>query len=438
MRMFWNPLAGQTKITGRFIYGIGIAFSLFLLISGCSKDPDNIGRDLLPSSDDIVVKIDSLTRIASYTISGKRILSSANELYILGSLKDSIFGYSSASILTQFHPKILISADSLRTVDSLILYLSPAGHYGDTLSPMTLRVFELNQKMALDTNYFSDIDPAEYYDPSVELAQRTFTSGDSIIRIKITDPGFINKFETLPDSVFKDLSDFRDQFYGLYLSVDQVSEKGSYAYLNMSSLDTRLTLFYNGDTISYGYEMSFTSIAAKANVFSHNYTGFPVAANLNLPGAGDSLMYIEGLAGTSGMISFPELNSWKLKGLITINKAELILPVDTLIYPSLSKDDFPPKLLLFSLGNDESYNYLFDYRIDESGSYYDGNYNKSKNAYVFNIGLHLQSFISGKIDNSDLVLVSRKSNSAANRVILKGATSSLSPVKLKIIYTELF
>ncbi len=442
MRMICPEGTGLKKIIKRSIFSSGIVISLFIILNSCAKDPDNLGRDLLPSSDSIRVKIDSSTFVKSYTITGKRILSSSSEFYVLGSMKDSIFGYGRASLLTQFHPSILVSTDSIRTVDSLILYLSPANHYGDSLYSMTLRVYELNEKMRIDTNYFSDINPLEYYDPSSELANYTYTARDSIIRVKITDPAFINKFETMPDSIFKDKTDFAEKFYGLFLSADQVTEKGSYTYLNMSNSKTRLTMYYNGhengDTISYGYEMSFTSLAAKANVFTHDYAGFPIAANLDLAESGDTLMYIEGIAGSSGRISFPQLDEWKGKGLISINKAELILPVDSLVFPSLSKDNYPLNLLLFSLGTDDVYDYLYDYRIDNTSTYFDGSYNRLLNAYVFNIGLHLQSYISGKIKNSDLVIVSRKSNSAANRVILKGATAEKSPVKLKVTYTELF
>jgi len=439
MRMFLNPITGQKKVINRFILSIGIFFSLFLLFNGCAKDPDNIGRDLLPASDDIVIRIDSSTSISSKSITGKRILSSLNELYVLGSLKDSIFGYGTASILTQFHPKVLMSADSLRSVDSLVLYLDPAGRYGDTLSPLTLRVYELNQKMILDTGYYSDMNPAEYYDPLNELGQATFKPGDSLIIVKLSDPGFISRFQALSDTVFKDYGDFMNEFYGLYLSVDKVSENGGYLYFNMSSLDTRLTMYFNGDTTtSKSYEMGFTSIAAKANIFSHDYVGFPVNGILDLPENADSLVYIEGLAGVSGRIRFPDLEEWKQKGLITINKAELILPIDTVIYPQLSTDNFPPRLLLFSLKDDESYDYLYDYLIDQNGNYFNGSIDTILNAYVFNIGLHLQSFIDKKIENSDLVLVSRRSNSTADRVILKGATSEESPMILKVIYTELY
>jgi hypothetical protein len=443
MSKFRTCVSGWKKIISRYLLISGVIFSLYIILFACAKDPDNLGRDLLPSSDNINVKIDSATHITSYTISGKKLLSSANEFYALGSMKDSIFGFSTASILTQFHPSLL-STDTIQKVDSLVLYLSPNDtlvgyYYGDTLSQMTLRIFALNQKMSLDTNYYSDIVPSEFCDITSELAHTIFTADDTLIRIKIEDPAFLNKFSAAPDSTFSKLAKFMDQFYGLFLGVDQISDKGGYTYFNMSNIDSRLTMYYNGnDTMSYGYEMAFTStLAAHANVFTHDYTGFPVAKNLNLPEQ-DSLIFIEGLAGTSGRIAFPDLDSWKLKGLIAINKAELILPVDNVLYPYITEDNYPPKLLLFSLGADEGYNYMYDYRIDQAGTYFDGNYNKVLNAYVFNIGLQLQSYISGKIDNSDLILVSRKSNSAANRVILKGAAALSSPIKLKVIYTELF
>jgi hypothetical protein len=449
--MFGNPVCGWKKIITQYLFNSAFVISTVLLINGCVKDPDKIGRDLLPASDNIIVKTDSTTFISSYTFSGKPIYTSDNslntQLYAMGSDRDSIFGFSTASILTRFHPSMLVTADSVRQVDSLILYLTSVDHYGDSLGLLTLRIFELDKQMYVDSSYYSDLNPDEYCDFSTEIAHASFAPRDTTIRVKITEPGIISKFENMPDSVFKDFADFKSNFFGFYFAVDPVAEKGGFTYLNMSSVDSRLTMYYNGanygDTISNAYEMSFTSIAAKANLFTHDYSGFPVAGHIDSPDSKDSLIFIEGLGGLSGRISLPQLDEWKTKGLITINKAELIFPVDRIMYPALKDDSYPPKLIppkliLYSLGSNNGYEFMYDYRIDQAGTYYDGNYNPKLKAYVFNIGLHLQSYIGGKIENSDLILVSRKSNSSANRVILKGASSVSAPIRLKVIYTELF
>jgi hypothetical protein len=441
MSIFEAPVAGWKKFIKRHLLFSGIILTAFVIFYACAKEPDNLGRDLLPASDNIFVKVDSLTRISSYTITGKQILTSANDLYVLGSMKDSIFGLGNASLLTQFHPAVLASADSIRSVDSLVLWISSPAYYGDTLSRMTLRVYELEQKLTLDTSYFSDINPSEYTSSSTELGTGAFNVGDTLIRVEITDPAFIHKIEALPDSVFRDATDFANAFYGLYLKVDDATDKGGYAYLNMSSYYTGMALYVNGDTI--GYEMAFTALSAKADVFRNYYSGYPIDKYLNQP-TQDTLMYIEGLAGTSGRISFTDLDKWKLRGdSIAINKAELILPVDTMMFPSLSENEYPPKLLLFALQDSGAYQYMYDYQVDKGGNYFSGEYNKAQNAYVFNIGIFLQSYIRNSADahdpeNTDLVIVSRKSNSSANRVILKGASAINSPVKLKVIYTELF
>ncbi len=438
MSIFGTEFTGWNKIIKRYIYISGISVFLIIAIFACKEDADYLGRDLLPSTDSILVNVDFSTKISSFSATGKRLNTSANTYYVLGNHKDSIFGFGSASVLTQLSPSQLSTPGAGFFLDSLVLSLTSAGFYGDSLSQQELRVFELEQPLDNDTSY-SDLNPYEYGSFSSELASVTYNVGDTLIRVKITNPGFLNKFRTVPDSVFQDVADFINTFDGLFLRVDPVIEKGGFVYLDMQDLSTKLDLYYNGDTASKVYSMNLSYYSSKANVFSHDYSGFPIADKLNAPAGTDSLIYIEGLAGASGRISFPELSDWKDKGgLISINKAELILPVDTIYYPSLAKENFPSSLFLYELTNDGEYKSLYDYKVDQAGTYFGGSYDNIKKAYVFNIGLHLQSYISGKVDSPDLEIISRQSNSSANRVILKGASSLNSPVKLKVIYTKLF
>jgi len=94
-------------------------------------------------------------------------------------------------ILTQFHPSYL-TTDSIEKIDSLVLYLAPNDtidhiFIGDSASQMTLRIYELNQKLIIDSTYYSDLDPSEYYDNAAELPLAPFHLTTPLIRVRITD-----------------------------------------------------------------------------------------------------------------------------------------------------------------------------------------------------------------------------------------------------------
>ncbi|MCB9012668.1 MAG: DUF4270 family protein [Bacteroidales bacterium] len=437
MSIIGTRLKGRTNINIGFIFTSTLIFLFILLSNSCKKDADFLGRNLLPSSDNLNLVVDSSTLVRAYTSTGVRRPTSTNDLYLLGSLKDSVFGTSSASILTQFYPLVLKSVDSTRTVDSLVIYLASAGYYGDSASQMNLKIYELNEKLRLDTTYFSDLNPADYSDMATEIASTSYVVGDTLVHFSVTDPDFIAKFATLPDSVFQDVVDFQNEFKGLYIRVDPVSQKGGFSYFDMTLFrSSGMVLYANGDSV--GYEMAFSSFAAKANAFTHDYSGSPVSVNLDKPEAGDSLIFLEGLAGTNSIISFPELEKWKEKGNISINKAELIIPVDSLEYPGLTRDNYPPILSLFTLDDDSSYHFMYDYRVDLTGKYFDGTFDGAIYSYVFNIGLHLQSYLRGDIENSRLLLLPTATNTSANRVIVRNGNVSSKPMKLKVVYTELY
>ena len=442
--------AGYKKKITRFFFISGIICSLFFIAIACAKEPDNLGRNILPSSDSIRVKFDTLTQVTTSTIEGRKIRTSLNTYFALGSMKDSIFGLSTASIMAQYFP-LWPSTDTIISIDSLVLILAPCDSliddgylFGDTLSEMTLRIYELNDSITGDTSYYSDINTDEYYDLSKELGNATFTAKDTLIRVKIGDPDFINKFLTSPDTTFKDLDLFAERFYGLLMKVDPVTDKGGYTYLNLTNEATALKLYVKGIDTSYVYPMSFSNLytpfyVAHVNALYHDYNGFRAGQYWDMQDK-DSLIFIDGFAGTNGKIIFPSLEEWRVKGPIAINKAELILPVDNILYPSLAEGHYPPKLVLVSVGENGVFEAVYDDLVDNISTkpYFKGQYDKALNAYIFNVGLHLQSYVSGKIENTELVLISEFKNPIANHVILKGGTSDTSPVKLKVTYTELF
>jgi hypothetical protein len=413
---------------------LAVFITIVFSFTGCKEDPSLLGRDILPPGDNMYVKIDSSTFVSAYSVSGKHIVTTANTNYPIGCIKDSIFGYSTAGIVAQYIPTALAPPNVVLSVDSIFLTLSIAGSYGDTVTPQTIRVYELTEQLRRDTVYYSDYDITGKYD-LVELGSALFSPKDSVIKIRLTREDYLGRFIALNDSVYETIDNFVNVFKGFYIKTDDVSEKGGFAIINSQVLSTRLDMYYNyGGTGSNSYTMYFAASVAKFNVFSHDYNSYPVKNHLDVPG-NDSILFIEGLAGVSVRLKFPDLDTFLVGKKVAINKASLFIPVENSVFGTQNVNNFPVNLMLFMLEDNGDYHYLDDYII--SNGYFSGIYDASKKAYIFNIGLHLQSYIARKSENRDLILVSYRSSDSPNRVVLNGTGGKKSKMKLMVTYTLL-
>lgn len=406
-----------------------LIFGVFIFSMGCKEDPSFLGRNILPSGDDLKVKIDTSIVIDAYTITGRKVVTSLNNYFPVGSLKDSIFGYSTAGLIAQYQPAYLNTPGVINSIDSAMITLTIKKAYGDSITTQTIRIYELTEILDLDTFYYSDFDISDKYNLT-EMGSTTFSPQDSFIRIKITNESYFNRFFIQPDSIYQDLEDFTRIFKGFYFKVDNVTGGGGYSLLDLDADSSHIDLYYNG---SSDYVMFFSSNVIRFNVYTHDYESYPINDHLNLPGSNDSVLFIEGLSGVSVKLKFPFIDTFLVNKKVAINRASLIIPVDQT--SNISENNYPEQLMLFKLLENDDYEYLYDYKINSS--YFDGKYNKSEKAYVINIGLHLQNYLNRKIENSELVIVSYTSNETPNRVIIKGAVGVKPKIMLKVTYTEI-
>ena len=414
-----------------------VATSLIFIISSCTEDPTFLGRNLLPPSDDMRTLYMDSTQIRSYSEEGQPILTASNSTLLLGSLHDSIFGFSKADLMAKFDvsPRNIEAGFS---IDSMVLELSILKHFGDT-SLQTVRVYALTDTLLYDSAYRSNTLPTGKYDP-VEIAVSQVKPNDTLARFNIMSDAFIQKFEAVDDSVFSDGEDFSNFFLGFYITTDDVEEEGSIIYLDIFNEETRFLMYYQDDDTSGTKQlfMGMNEYSARVNTFYHDYAGSRVESSFSSSATQDTLAFISSMAGVCTKLYFPEIESWLDKKPVAINKAELILPVEDTLLTGYVKDDFPLKLLLFSYDEDEYYYYTYDYRVDNTSSktFYDGNFDQTEYAYVFNLGVHLQSYIQGDIDNLNLVLISSLSQASATRAVLKGPAAKGRKMQLRITYTE--
>ena len=435
MRIYFSSFLVIASSVNIRVLALTILTVAIFSITSCKEDPTLLGRSILPVGDDLIVRIDSSTFISAHTITGKHIVTSLNSYHVLGSMEDSIFGKSSAGFVTQYIPSILVSPSAVLGVDSMILTLAIAGYYGDSVMQQNIYVYELTDELSGDSLYFSDFDPTGKYN-SVPLGAATFSPKDSLITIKLTDTDFLNRFINQNDSVYTVSANFLKVFKGLYIKTDEVTVGGGYAIINSLLLSSRLDMHYTyGTGLSTIYTMNFVGSITKFNVFSHDYTSYPVNVNLNNSASNDSVLFVEGLAGVTVNLKFPSLDTFLTNKKVVINKASLIIPVENIVFGNLAEKTIPSRLILFKIEPTGSYQYLSDYII--GSTYFNGSYDVNKKAYIFNISLHIQSYLNRKSENSELILASFSSNESPNRVVLKGAGGSNSKIKLIVTYTEL-
>ena len=441
MRIFKskNPV-GRIRLIIHFFFLTVFTVGIFN-ISGCKEDPSILGRDLLPPGDAMTVRIDSSMVISAHTITGKNIITTSNNYFPIGSMKDSVFGFASAGIVSHYIPVSLLTAPStIINVDSIVLTLGIAGSYGDSVSSQTVRVYDLNEKLRWDTLYYSDYDVSGKYSLD-ELGSASFTPQDSIITILLTNGDYQFSFIGNVDSIYENALNFVNKFEGLYIRTDNVTAGGGFTLIDLNSVSTSLDMYYNGistGVASEKYTMYFASKTSRFNVYEHDYTSYPVSRNLDVEGSNDSVLFIEGLAGVSVKLKFPQIDTFLQNKKVAINKATLIVPVESISFGNIPESNYPDRLMLFQVKENGDYNYVYDFRLNDP--YFGGTYDKVKKAFVFNLGLHLQSYLNPLNTNkpiSDLVMVSYASNDSPNRVVLKGVGGTSSKIKLLVTYTEI-
>lgn len=136
------------------INSVGIGFFAFLLILvGCTKlDTTNLGGDVIPEVDNIYTFADTLdieTTQGFFTDSDTIALRS-NDMHVLGKISgDPLFGGTDAQLFLQLKPTFFPfylgnSGDQKVELDSVVLCLNYSGFWGDSITPLTFQVNQVN------------------------------------------------------------------------------------------------------------------------------------------------------------------------------------------------------------------------------------------------------------------------------------------------------
>lgn len=429
-----------------------LSFIVFLfLISSCSKEAGQIGFVIQPEDSKLQVAFTDTTSIYSYSKTIDSIRTDKLSVSAFGSLRDPVFGGTTAGFYTQFI--LSINGHDFgeeRQLDSLILSLNYEGVYGDTNAVLTAHTYEMLQGIHKDSIYYSNLqlplNPTDY--SNFSFLPRP---NDSIVINEDTIKPLVwmnlsNISTSLGDKLLnatveemEDSETFQEFFNGLFIQSQPVYEDGAIVYFGLSSAYSKLSLYYsNSEQDSLRYDYIITTTTATVNKYEHEYNSASADFKEQVINGDTSLgsqkFYAQGYGGVQSIIKFPNLIEWARLGNVAINEAKLVLP-------GSSEDGFfdaPSQMSLLKIEEDGSGSPLIDQ--SEGAPYFDGNYNESRNSYEFRITRHIQSLISDTtLPNHGLYLFLFGGSVHPERFIFKGNQNGADStgIMLEILYTDL-
>ena len=416
-------------------------FLATVLISACKKKDTLVGQGVL-NPDDYLNGITTDTfDLETYTIAEDSIITSNQPNTVLGSYKDPKFGDFDASFYTQFRLGSLnpdFGDPSQIVLDSFVLALEYAGYYGD-LSAQTFEIYELNEDLSIDSNYYSFSTKNIKSTNLVPIGMGTFTpkpnqvsivGGDSLdaqLRIHL-DTNFAKNLILEANNggtTFSSNETFLTFFKGLYVNTNnpaQANGQGAALYFNLNDATSKLTIYYKLATIKKTFDFLINSSCADFTHLEINNAGTNIAAILQNPSLGYSEFYAQ---------------AFKHRALVKIKHI----------------DDLPPNTIIHKASLTLPIQYQTGYRFKPGVSVSISTKLKSVDNYYTSLGIfggfeeyekhfrievrdYMQAVLKGTIENTGLIVSPRFFINSAERIIFNGKnTSNKRKPKLIVIYT---
>ena len=411
-----------------------------LLISACKKKDTLIGKGVL-NPDDYLNGITTDTfEIETFTIAEDSIITSNPPNTVLGSYKDPKFGSFDASFYTQFRLGSLnpVFGDPSQIVmDSFVLALKYVGYYGD-LSAQTFEIYELDEDLSIDSNYYSFSTKNVKSSNLVRIGMGTITpkpnqtsivGGDSLdaqLRIQL-DTNFAKNLvlEANNGTAFLTNEAFMAFFKGFYVKTNnptQASGQGAAFYFNLNDAASKLTMYFKLAGINKTFDLLINSSCADFTHLEINNSGTSISAILQNPSLGQNEFYAQAFKHRA-VVKIKHINS--LPANTIIHKASLTLPIQF-----QTGYRFVPGVSLSVAAKLKS----TDQYYTSLGTY--GGFEEYEKHFRIDVRDYIQAVLKGSIDNMGLVISPRYFINSAERIIFNGKnTSNKKKPQLIVTYT---
>jgi len=386
----------------------------------CCSDPNTIGLEVQPDSDNIIISSATLENFNSITESEDSLRSDEALNLILGQIVDPSFGVNQGGFYTQ----ILLKENNIDLgnnpiVDSVILSYTYSGYYGGLETFTTLDVAQIYEDIYKDSIYYSNsfqISPNSI--DNVQKFNLSENTDDPFFRVKLKNIFGQQILNLAEQGKLVDNATFLQEFKGISVSAQS---ENTMLYLNPDGTNSYLKIYYHNDsdvadTLSLEFELG--GEAARINLFN--------TKSLSSLSQDSDKRYLQSMAGYKIKISLSNLDSIKaLLNRKVINKVMMSFDV---IDASSSEYIEHEKLFLVRVNNEGNNIFLTDFTL-EGDVNFGGNLENNK--YQFNITRYFYQLLNNDLYTKDLYLLPSGAAINANRTIINNE------IILQINYSEL-
>ncbi len=432
-----------------------------IFASACTKDIA-LGSDLF-ANDQLTVKyLDSLSfNVLTEKVDSVLVFNPSSSAqptsYFLGNIEDATFGRTEAAIYSSLAlTSAVLPNFSGCTLDSVVLTMALSTdtslYYGNwQAGSLNFEVFRVTETLPTTSLIYSNKSYATESTPVLTATglrpdplTTTTTLSDTTQKVAYFALKMDSLFgKTLMDTALYVSPDtFASRIKGLYFK-GRGTQSALWG-LNLGNIYASRVLLYYKDTARVSQRFDYRlGTGARFNTFKHDYNTGSIKPYLNDLRKGDSLLFVQGMAGVNARIEIPNVRDLAKEN-IAINKAEIEFTVKA----SSSGNFFGalPQLLLYKKGADGIYDATRDVVIASTqGSipiYFGGDLKtdvvNGEKLYRYRMAItaELQGMITGA-QSSVLYIVPAVKSQTVRNVTLYGAKYPLYRPKLKITYTKL-
>lgn len=347
---------------------------------------------------------------SSFVMTGKTVrnshLRSRSSIQLLGNINAQGYGTLTSDVVAQFMPTTTIDTVGVhggdQWIDSCFITMRVAmGDFtGDSLTPMRLSVYELNQP--LPSPIYTDFNPSGYYNTGDLMGSVTYSANQMVRDTLVTTTGatsiyyeinvpvsvdyaraIFNQYKINP-ATFETPAEFAEFFPGIYIT----NSYGQGRVMNF--YDIEFVTYYrkyekradDTDTIYPSTKQSYMAVTPEV-LYNNNIDLEPDDAVRAMVEAGDAI--VMGPAGYEVEVDFPIqdiINNFKAgskDGLGVVNNLAMELPVEKV--PN-KYGIAPPKYLLMVKKSYRDEFFDKDTLTNNKDAFY-AEYDASSNSYIF-------------------------------------------------------